>query len=40
MKTWKLCEQKEIKLLYKQNFVENKTNYAACLRSAVNLIVA
>jgi hypothetical protein len=33
-------EQRKIKLRNKWHFVENKTDYAACLKSVVNFIVA
>jgi hypothetical protein len=35
-----LFERKKIKLWNKQHFVENKTNYAVCLKNAVNFLVA
>ena len=34
-----LYEQKKIKLQNKWNFVENKTNYAGCLKNAVHFLV-
>jgi hypothetical protein len=33
-------EQKKIKLLNKQHFVENKTDYPGCLKNALNFLVA
>jgi hypothetical protein len=35
-----LREQKTIKLLDKQHFVENKTDYASRLKNTVNFLVA
>jgi hypothetical protein len=35
-----LFEEKNIKLLNKRYFVENKRNNVACLKNAVNLLVA
>lgn len=35
-----LFEQKMIKLLNKWHYVENETDYTACLKNEVNLIVA
>jgi hypothetical protein len=32
-------EHKKIKLLNKWHFVENTTDYAACLKNAVNILV-
>jgi hypothetical protein len=35
-----LFEQKKINLWNKRHFVENETDYAACLEDAVNFLVA
>ena len=35
-----LFEQKKVKLWNKQHCMENKTDDAACLKSAVNILVA
>jgi hypothetical protein len=35
-----LCAQKNIKLLNKWQFVDNKTDYAAYLKNAVNFAAA
>jgi hypothetical protein len=34
-----LFEQKKVKLWNKQHFLENKTNYAACIKNTVNVFV-
>ena len=34
-----LLKQKKIKILNKQNVVESKTDYAVCLKNAVNFLV-
>jgi hypothetical protein len=35
-----LFEQNELKLQHKQNFVKNRTDYAACLKNAVYILAA
>jgi hypothetical protein len=35
-----LFGQKKIKLSNKQHFVESKTDYAACLKNAINFLVS